>query len=230
MTTNIWDEMDNPTQPTQFTFGQLMLEGWFCILQKGIGKVPFDPNFHSEGQKRAAIDMCVTPLAITGATFQVERNTIATADDWLKITLPSIHALGMKSSQLNGKYVQIELVPSGTYEKNGETKTKTAIKFVRVFNSQNECEAVYLNQTGNGHTATATPPPDAFPLDTGAPAPAPQADAGLPMPLQLAFAKTIVGNTTDIMALHGKLTQAGLSAAVMSQPEIVALIAQKWPA
>jgi len=65
------------------------------VLERGIGKVEFDPQMHSQDQRRTAIDITVRPLVEMGLTFDLTRNMIAESREWASFVLPSIRDLGI---------------------------------------------------------------------------------------------------------------------------------------
>lgn len=176
---NPWDRADNAQLPPKTYFGQVFTDASFCVLQKGIGKVPFDPQIHPEDQKRTSIKVEIVPLAAANLRFSVLRELIAESRDWAGIVLPSLRTIGVKPSDLNEKWVQAELVSTGrTYEKNGETKELTTFKFLAVYPDEASCETAYLHRFDHVAAASldeSTP----FPSDTATPPPAsPKAKVG----------------------------------------------------
>jgi hypothetical protein len=160
---SVWDAINNAVEPSKHFFGLNTIDVWPCALVKGQGKVPFDDAVHANSQKRHAINICITPLPSSGLTYNTERETIAESADWAKYVLPSIHLLGLTPEQINNRYVQVELVKSGTYTKNGEVKDLTMPRYVAVYNSEAECEAAANAMFGKSSPATPA----------AAPAPAP---------------------------------------------------------
>jgi len=146
-----WKQADEAKEPTRHYFGQVYLDLWFCVLEKGVGKVPFDPAQHKPGQKRTAIKVELVPLQSSGLMFTILREMIAESREWAGIVLPSLKALDVTTRTLHEKFVQAELVPSRKYvdKETGETKQATTFKFVQIFESESECEAAaaeFFNQ------------------------------------------------------------------------------------
>lgn len=144
-------------------FGEMEIDTWPCILVKGTGKVQFDPMQHDTDQRRTAIDLRLIP---TKGEFNYERNLIAESNEWAKIVLPSLKALGTDLRSLNGRFVEALLVPTGqTYEdKNtGEKKDRTTFKFIRVFGEMDECFAAadefFASRRGGNGSSQAAPAP-----------------------------------------------------------------------
>ena len=138
-------------------FGHLMINCWYCTLQKGYGKVPFDPSQDSVDQRRTAIDISISPLPSSRAKFDTERSLIAESQTWAKIVLPSIKALDVSLRDLNEKYVQYEMVETGRTwtSKQGEEKHETMPVFKAVFDTLDEAEAAAAElYGGNGNGAS----------------------------------------------------------------------------
>jgi hypothetical protein len=140
-------------------FGQAWVDAWICVLQKGVGKVPFNPQIHKPEDRRTAIKVEITPLP--DLDYQgppLLREYVAEFGEWPKITLPSFKALGLTTRQLNRAWVRVQLVGTGrTYTNQaGETKEATTFKFLAIYPDQATCQAAYLNQ---GAPATAVPDP-----------------------------------------------------------------------
>lgn len=153
-----WDSAEQAKEPqySNVIWGQCEARSWFCVLEKGIGKVEFDPQMHSPDQRRTAIDIIVRPLPDMNLAFDLTRNMIAESREWASIVLPSIRDLGISPKQLNGSWVKVQTVPltdkSGntiTYtDANGIVKEKTTIKFMAIFKNEDECRADYLANSG----------------------------------------------------------------------------------
>lgn len=139
-------------------FGQVTLDVQRVVLQKGVkGGIPFDPKFHKSEQAVTMIQIIVTPLPSSTATFDTERNVIAERREWAGIILPSIKTLGIEAQHLHEKYVRYEMVPTGRKWINdeGEEKTLTTFKFLAYYNTLEEAEeaAAKLYGGGNGQQA-----------------------------------------------------------------------------
>lgn len=59
-----WEAAETVQEATfsNVIWGQVNANSWWCVLEKGIGKLPFDPQVHKEDQARLAIDLTVRPL------------------------------------------------------------------------------------------------------------------------------------------------------------------------
>ncbi len=156
------------------TFGHILVDAWHCVLVKGTGKVPFDPAQHSEDRRCTALDFAITPIARAGTeSYRMERNMIAESKEWASVVKPSLKSLNVDLRALNGKFVQVQMIPfGGSYtNKAGETKERTTLKFIAVYADETACKmaaGVFWSQRGQTEAAAA---PQA------APAAAPTADS-----------------------------------------------------
>ena len=122
-------------------FGEVTIsERWFCVLEKGIGKRPFDPVHDQGRQRRIAIKLAITPLQ---GNFAVEQDVVDSSRAWQRYTLPSLREHQLDLHTLRGCYVQVCRVPTGeTYvNQAGETKRQTALVFVAVYFDRATCQA-----------------------------------------------------------------------------------------
>ena len=154
-------------------YGEVQIDCYYCILEKGKGKLVFDAQQHSTDQRRTAIKISLLPLAEQNVQFALERDTVAESREWAGIIWPSAKALGLSNPrELNGKWAKMQQVPSGRTYRNakGEEKEATTFKFLALYGSEAECRAAYMADgggqtplnppadggTGNGHGAPAT--------------------------------------------------------------------------
>ena len=147
-----WETAETPpTSPSKF-FGQIQVEVWWCILEKGIGKKPFNPNVHKISDRRTAIRLTLHPLAdYNTQSFDIRREYISEFGAWPKITLPSIKNAGLSPRALDGQWACFELVPEGrTYisKNTGETKESTTFKLVAVYPDEQACRTAYYTEYG----------------------------------------------------------------------------------
>lgn len=165
---NPWDAAENPVLPTETPcfWGQLTVESWFCVLEKGIGKKPFDPSLHKVGDRRTAIRVAVTALPEHNLrNGDVYREYIAEewgkVKPWNNITLPSFKNLGLEPRAATGKWVCVELVPEGrTYvsTQTGETKESTTLKLVAMYPDEAACRAAFYAERGTPEETPTSPP------------------------------------------------------------------------
>lgn len=135
------------------------IDTFFCVLIKGQGKVLFDSGVHSEDQKRVAIKLIAVPVK---GEFELKQDTLATANDWLKFTLPSLRKIGQTLKTLKGQFVRVQKVPTGdTYKKGDETIDRTALVFEDVFADRAACvaaaDAYWAERKSSNGQADAAP-------------------------------------------------------------------------
>lgn len=153
-----WDTAEQAKEPqfSNIIWGQCEAKSWWCVLEKGVGKVEFDPQVHSPDQQRTAVDIIIHPLADMGLTFDLARNMIAESYEWAGVVLPSIRELGISPKQLNGSWVKVQTITltdkagnAITYtDKSGTVKEKTTLKFLAIFKNEAECRTDYLANSG----------------------------------------------------------------------------------
>jgi len=156
-----WDTAEQAREPqfSNIIWGKCEARSWWCVLEKGVGKVEFDPQMHNPDLRRTAIDIIIRPLAEMGLTFDLTRNMIAESREWAGIVLPSIRDLGISPKQLNGSWVKVQTVtltdkagnPVTYTDGNGVIKEKTTLKFLAIFEDENACRADYLANSGKAH-------------------------------------------------------------------------------
>ena len=185
-------------------FGMVEINAWACALQKGVGKVPFDPA-NPNHKRFTAIDVFIQPLAEQEIKYPktCEEHWVAEFPEWAKITLPSIKAAGIENvREVNGKWARVARVPNGKkYAKKdkagnpiGEMAEETTFKFVEFYGDEDACRAAYI--AAGGHVATNNAPagmPDGAAVPVVDPSEAEKATA-------YAFLKAIVGNAAKGMA------------------------------
>jgi hypothetical protein len=227
MTTNHIDPLEaaNEVQPqSMHYFGQVLLSAWYCALVKGQGKVPFDPAQHDK--KFTAIDLTLAPTANSKATYTIERQYIAEFKEWAGTVLPSLHALNSSPMAANQKWAHVEMVKTGTYQKNGETKDLTSPKFLAIYQTEAECEvaaAAFFGRTEQeeqafDHTAPATPG-DLHPAANGNT----PGNAAIE-----AFVNVLYGQAQgDLARLEALIKGAGMA---WDSPEVQAAVAKKTAA
>lgn len=153
---NPFESAANPQTPPMEYFGQALADAFYCVLQRGVGKMPFDPEQHQMSDRRTAVKVSIIPLAEQNAR-DITREYIAEFGAWVKITLPSLTAVGLTPMTLNNAWVRVTLVPEGrSYtDKDGNTKDSLTLKFLAAYPDEAACRAAYLG-AGN---APATPTP-----------------------------------------------------------------------
>ena len=166
---NPLDALDNPELRSPEYFGRIEMHTWFCVLEKGIGKVDFDPAKHGIDARRTAVKIGLIPLAEHNTNQDIFRDQIAESREWASLVLPSIKNLGITARELDGKWVKLTFQPTGrTYTKTdpmtGETVTRdaTTFKFLALYADEAACRAAYLaERAGNGGNGGASAPASA---------------------------------------------------------------------
>jgi hypothetical protein len=158
------DTLDNPEIRTPEFYGQMHMETWFCVLEKGIGKRDFDPAKDNLDARRTAVKLMLVPLPEHNSRYDVMRDLIVESKEWAGLVLPSVKALGITARELHGKWVKLTFQPTGrTYTKTdqttGETVTRdaTTFKFLALYPNEEACRAAYQAEHGSpGHTEPQT--------------------------------------------------------------------------
>ncbi len=187
VTDDPWAQADTATYDPSFSvFGQVDIAITYVVLQKGVGKVPFDPGTHDPKDRVIAIDITVFPV-IAGRS-PTKRNMLSESREWAAIVNPSIKAFGPQwnAQLLKDRFVEAQMVASGRKRLDRETRQPvidpatgkaeewTTFKFVRVFANEDECVAAAMARFGpNGRAGGADRP---LPEDAPAPAAAPEAN------------------------------------------------------
>lgn len=184
MTQDTFDPFDSATNaktPSYDLFGKVEINAWACALEKGNGKVAFDPN-NPNHKRYTAIDIFIQALPEIDVKYprQWEEHFLAEFGDWPRIVLPSIRAaLPTMGSvrELNGKYARIARVPNGkkfdkkdrqTGQPTGEKADELTYKFVEFYDTEDACRAAALaanafdpNRVNTPAAVPATDPSDA---------------------------------------------------------------------
>ncbi len=146
MTDDPFDSAENPEIKLPGYWGQVDIKSYFCVLQKGTGKVAFDPNTHSQDQRRTAIDITIYPIPEQNVTYTVSRSMVAESREWAGMVLPSIKALGLSLRELHGRFVHVSTKGLGSTYTNaqGERKERTTLVFDKIFANEADCKQDYL--------------------------------------------------------------------------------------
>lgn len=173
-----FDAAMNPSEPNQDRtyFGEIIVvDPWFCVLEKGVGKRPFDPSRDDIGQRSTAIKLSVEVSKRDGGSYTLDQDTLDWSKEWKDFTLPSLRQLGIDLRTLKGRWVQVKRQATGdTYKKKdtNEIKDKTALVFMAVYPDQETMKAAadtfYLPRNGDSST-----PAPAAPAVAATPAPQP---------------------------------------------------------
>jgi hypothetical protein len=165
--------------PTFRVFGQAQIEVYPCILEKGVGKVRFDPARHPVDRRCTAVEIVVLP--VQPGRQPVERQMIAESREWAAIVKPSLLALSTDLGRIHNQWVEAQLVPSGrkyTDATTNEQKDATTIKFARIFGSEEECLAASQQPSRNGAGSATSPAASPSHAAAGGVVPAPPAAGG----------------------------------------------------
>lgn len=213
-------------------FGEItIVDDFDCILERGRGKVPFDPSFHRPEQRLVALKLKVTCQKADGSTYDLDQDDI-TSGSKHKVTLESLKPLGITGRAqlrtLAGKHCQAVRVETGrTYiatkgTNAGQQVAETALKFVALYDSADACKAAereFYTPKGDGRNQ----PQPITAADTGS---APtiareQLLATLPAIWQASGKNPAMLGT--ILAGNPAYAQAGIT---LTAPEVVALTGQ----
>lgn len=134
--------METEYSATKVYFGQMTVDTFFCVLEKGVGKSPFDPAVHSADSRRVSIDLALLPLPGSRADFNVERSLIAESKEWANTIKPSLKAISLDLKSVHNRWVKVEMVKIGEYtsKQDGEKKDKTTFKFIEVYPTVEACQ------------------------------------------------------------------------------------------
>lgn len=142
-TRNAWQAAAEAVEATfsNDIYGRIEFDMWFCKLVKGVGRVPFDDGIDHLSDRRTAVDINIQDLGGTN----YDRKFIAEIgnDGWLRVTLPSLKALGITDLQkFNGSFVHAVMEPYGEYtDRDGNKKQRTAPAVRAVYPNGAACEA-----------------------------------------------------------------------------------------
>src|SRR3990167_5240586 len=143
-------EAANAAQPIPdgpFTvFGQVQADSWPAVLEKGAGKVRFDPQIHAIDKRVTAIEISVWPTDVSRQP--TKREMIVEGREWANVVKPSIAKLGTDLRAMNGRFVEAQLVPTGRKYNSGVDadgkpiqKESTTFRFVQIFPDETACIA-----------------------------------------------------------------------------------------
>lgn len=160
-TVDPWDVASTATVAPRSYYGQLRLDTWFCVLQKGVGKVPFDDGQHSPDDRRTSVDIHLIPIAEQNVAFELKREPIAESREWAGIVLPSLQQAAVDAGiisdpkeidlrKMNGAWVKAEFVGTGRKYRgrDGTERESTTFKFLAVYADEAACRAAYAADTG----------------------------------------------------------------------------------
>lgn len=150
MTTGTYQTTDDPMtaamnakkEPLDRTyFGEVItVDSWFCVLQKGVGKRPWDSTRDDVKDRRIVIKLEIQPLK---GQYTISQEALSFESTWLEHTMLSLQKLQADLHTLRGKYAAVKRVPTGENYKNkaGEIKERTALEFVAIYDTLDTCQA-----------------------------------------------------------------------------------------
>lgn len=125
-------------------YGDIVLDVYFCVLRKGVGKQVFDPQQHAPSDRRTCVTINITDLG--GVNYRREFIAEIGTDGWRAVTLPSLQVLGVNDMRsMDGRkpvYVHAVMTAFGEYtdKATGEKKQRTAPKILTIYKTREECE------------------------------------------------------------------------------------------
>ena len=175
-----WDAMGTEYVPTYEYYGQVSINGLWMVFpgEKGSGQkpVPYNPQTHAGMRPFLQIEARLAPIPDQQLSFAMEMRWTNFDQDWNKITMPSIRALGFirqdgvcDVKKLNSTWVKLESVegfrPNRSNPEKGNYKTW---KFTAAYTDREACRQAFLaehpasnsQQTAAQATATAAPAND----------------------------------------------------------------------
>ena len=209
-------------------YGEIVLDAWHCVLEKGSGKRPFNPQSDDPVARRTAVDIVVLPLAEANLKFSLERKLLAESKAWTGLTWPSLQRLGLVNArEAKNRFCRVKLTPTGRtwIGSDGEKKEETTFEFIELYADEPSCKAAYAAKNG-GHSPAATPVIPSQPAAVDEPA----------RKTALTFAKAIVTNLAraekDPLALQLKVAEKIAAMPMVGKyftadtPEVLQLIAE----
>jgi len=220
----------------QCFFGQPSFNLWKCILEKGTGKVPYDPNLHAGRRTSIAIELTLTPIDPTRRLIQ--RQMLNWTPDFKGVMRPSIEALADQIAEMKGLQVgqfsplkAIEgMFTSGEFVPRPDNKpgqTWTTLRFDAVYASREACEAAHAKKMAELGIDGASPEADEQL--------APMSDDSEQRAAMAAFLPALwaqAQKTSMPLAEMDKLLKANpmLAGFTLASSEVVALTGSKHPA
>jgi hypothetical protein len=168
---DVWDSANEATVAPKVYFGQIFTDAFFCVLQKGVGKLVFDPSQHNEDRKLTCINIDGNVARADGTTYTIHREVIAEFRDWAGIVLPSLKVAGVHPRDLNEQWARWEMTKTGRTwvdRNSGETKEGTTFKFLEFYSDEETCRAA---ETAHYSRPTPIPTEDSSALDKSHPMP-----------------------------------------------------------
>ena len=228
-TQSAWEAAANAVETTfsNDIYGRIEFDVWFCKLVKGAGRVPFDDGIDRLSDRRTAIDINIQDLGGTNyaRSFIAEIGT----DGWLKVTLPSLKALGIADLQkFSGSFVHAVMEPYGEYtDRDGNKKQRTAPAVKAVYPNAAACEAAAQGASVQTDIFSAAPAGNGNGNGQNG-GPATDAERAVALAFLPAIVKTAIrGTGVDIPALDAALKGNPILAKHFNigSPEVIQAIA-----
>ena len=148
------DAMEDP--PSYFG-GQVMVDAYTCVLVKGQGKVPYDPQTHQDLRTSTAITFNIAPLDPTRK--MIAREMLNWVAEFKGVVRPSIEALAEEIATIKnlvvGEFNPLREVSQmfvvGEFVQKPDNKpgeTYTTLAFKGVYGNMADCQAAYTELTG----------------------------------------------------------------------------------
>lgn len=216
-------------------FGEIaIVDDFDCILERGRGKVPFDPSFHRPEQRLVALKLKLVCTKADGSTYDLDQDDI-TSGSKHKVTLASLKELGVTTRSdlrgLVGKWAQAVRVETGrTYTatkgaSQGQQVAETALKFLALYDDAEACkaaEAQFYTPRSGGATDGRNVPQPVTAADTGS-APVIARDALIAtLPALVMAAQKNPATLQTILNGNPQYAANGITA---QSPEVAALLA-----
>ncbi len=207
-------------KPRDFeVFGKTQVDAHFITFPGGGAKpVPFDPAIHGQDKKRTEVEIHIIPIPEQNISYDEHIKLLAESPDWTKIVNPSIKALGIDGLRaLNNQWVQVAKVNSTRKKLDKDTKEETGefwptYKFLKLFNSEDECRAAYMGGSSLNTEPASTPASTDDPNKTAA----------------LAFARVLVAQVVNLFQDRAMI-ESQVEAQIATQPMIAAHFTTQSP-
>lgn len=224
-----WEAAESAKERERAYYGKVMVDCVGMVFPgKGQRPVVYDPNQYPTLQPFTQISIQLDPLPEMQLSRPVSNNWQDWSADYLKITMPSIKALGFIKSDggvnlraFNNQWVKFTYEPGFTKNRDPEKPNYKTMKFVALYPSEAECRKAYLQEN------TSQAPIDA----NTAPAPATAAAPSPAVASALVFVRSIAENAmragnpipeaVDDFLQKNAAACAGLT---ITSPEIVSLL------
>jgi len=141
-------------EPERF-YGQVSISAFKCVLVKGQGRVPYDPNVHGQ-RARTSTAIEFTVAHVDPVMPLIGRGTVNWAQDFKKVIRPSIEVLvptiasikGLTVGQFNPLREFNGMWATGLLTPQPDNDVFTCLKFDGIFPDEATCRAAYEADTG----------------------------------------------------------------------------------